>query len=153
MCDEPVDDGLAALKFIPDWCATSKLLEKFDHALDTNDSILFYNEDLDKVTYITEQRHILAIDLDKINLDHDNNFDENDLDTVIHWSGLVNLKNAKHLKKISKVLMPIAQHPKRWQNFCISEDEKKELEPIFTEACFQCAFVVYNMEVSEHFGT
>ena len=108
MRDEPVDDGLAALKFIPDWCAASKLLEKFDHALGTNDGILFYNEDLDKVTFITEQRHILAIDLDKINLDHDNNFDENDLDTVIHWSGAVNLKNAKHLKKISKMLMPLA---------------------------------------------
>ena len=29
--------------------------------------------------------------------------------------------------------MPIAWHPKRWWNFCMSEDEKKEIEPIFTE--------------------
>ena len=29
--------------------------------------------------------------------------------------------------------MPIAWHPKRWWNFCMSEDEKKETEPIFTE--------------------
>ena len=35
-------------------------------------------------------------------------------------------------KKISKELMPIAWHPKRWWNFSISEDEKK-IEPIFTE--------------------
>ena len=29
--------------------------------------------------------------------------------------------------------MPIAWPPKRWWNFCMSEDEKKEIEPIFTE--------------------
>ena len=39
-------------------------------------------------------------------------------------------------KKISEELMSIAWHPKRWYNFCVSEDEKKEIEPIFTEQCF-----------------
>ena len=34
---------------------------------------------------------------------------------------------------ICEVLMPITRHPKRWWNFCMSEDEKKLLEPIFTE--------------------
>ena len=29
--------------------------------------------------------------------------------------------------------MSVAWHPKRWWNFCMSEDEKKEIEPIFTE--------------------
>ena len=29
--------------------------------------------------------------------------------------------------------MPTARHPKRWCNFCISKDEKKEIKPIFTE--------------------
>ena len=28
MCDETADDSLATLKFIPDWFATSKMLEK-----------------------------------------------------------------------------------------------------------------------------
>ena len=27
-------------------------------------------------------------------------------------------------------------HPNRWWNFCMSKDEKKEIEPIFTEECF-----------------
>ena len=38
-----------------------------------------------------------------------------------------------------------------WWNFCMSEDEKKEIEPIFTEKCekyFWCASVAYNMAVS-----
>ena len=33
-------------------------------------------------------------------------------------------------KKISEELMPIARHPRRWWNFCMSDDEKTEIEPI-----------------------
>ena len=29
--------------------------------------------------------------------------------------------------------MPIVWHPKRWLNFCMSEDKEKEVEPILTE--------------------
>ena len=50
MCDEAVDACLAALKFIPDWFATNKMLEKLDNTLRTKNDILFYNEDFDKVT-------------------------------------------------------------------------------------------------------
>ena len=28
--------------------------------------------------------------------------------------------------------MSIVRHPKRWWNVCMSGDEKKEIEPIFT---------------------
>ena len=34
---------------------------------------------------------------------------------------------------MSQELMPTAWHPKRGWNFWMSEDEKKEIEPIFTE--------------------
>ena len=84
MCDEAVDDGLAALNFISDWFVTSKMLKKFDNALHTNDGILFYNEGFDKFMFVADQRHILAVDLDKVNLANGNNFDENDPDTIIH---------------------------------------------------------------------
>ena len=33
MCDETVDDCLTVLKFIPDWFATSEMLEKFENTL------------------------------------------------------------------------------------------------------------------------
>ena len=49
------------------------------------------------------------------------------------WIGIVNMKNPMHLKKISKELMPIAWHPERWWNFCLPEDEKKEIGPICSE--------------------
>ena len=34
---------------------------------------------------------------------------------------------------MNKELMTIAWYPKQWWNFCISEDEKKEIELIFTD--------------------
>ena len=39
----------------------------------------------------------------------------------------------KELKVLNKELMLIAWHPRLWWNFCMSEDEKKEMKPIFTE--------------------
>ena len=65
MCKKAIDDCLAALKFIPDWFVTSKMFEKLVNAIHTNDDILFYNEGFDKVTFIANQGHILAVDLDK----------------------------------------------------------------------------------------
>ena len=49
------------------------------------------------------------------------------------WFDILNLKNVKHLEKISEELMPAAWRPKGWWNFCISEDQKKEIVPIFAE--------------------
>ena len=84
MCDEVVDDCLEALEFVFDWFVTDKMLEKLNNALRANDDILFYNEDFNKVTFIACQIHILAADFDRIELDNDNNFCENDSDTIIH---------------------------------------------------------------------
>ena len=43
------DDCLAALKFIPNWFATSKILKKFHNALLTNADIIFSIEYFYKV--------------------------------------------------------------------------------------------------------
>ena len=37
-----------------------------------------------KIFLKSNQRHIFAVDHDTINLDNDNNFDEDDPDTIIH---------------------------------------------------------------------
>ena len=99
-CDETVDDSLAALKSIPGWFVTSKMLENFDNALHANDDILFYNEDFDKVTFIANQKHILAVDLDKINLE--SNFDEDDPDTIIYIRILAWRSKSKKCKALKK---------------------------------------------------
>ena len=102
MCDEAVKDCLTAFTFVPDWCFTSKMLEKLDNALRANDDILFYDEDFEKVIIIACQRHILAADIDQINLDNDNNFEENNPDTIFHVRLLTwcsKFKKHKTLKK------------------------------------------------------
>ena len=79
---------------------------------------------------------ILNIDLNCINLD-DNNVDEDDPDTIIHVRLLawhIKFKKGKAFKKeLSEKLMPVALHPSRWWDWCVSEDEKKEIDPTFIE--------------------
>ena len=50
------------------------------------------------------------------------------------WLSIVNLKKRKSLKKeLNKESMLVVRHPKKWLNFCMSKDEKKEIETIFTK--------------------
>ena len=46
-----MDDCLEALKFIPDWYVTSKMLEKFNDTLNTNDDIRFLMKILGKSNF------------------------------------------------------------------------------------------------------
>ena len=102
MCDEAVDGCLAALKFLPDGSITSKLLETFDNTLHSNDDMLFSNEDFDKASFIANQWYIIPVDLDKINLNNDNNLDENDPDTIIQVELLNGHSKFKKLKALKK---------------------------------------------------
>ena len=42
MCDTAVDDFLPALKFVPDWFVTGKIIKKLHDALFSDDDILFF---------------------------------------------------------------------------------------------------------------
>ena len=102
MREKAVDDCLAGLKFIPYWFVTIKMLEKLDNVVHANYDIFFFNGDFDKVTFMANQGNIFAADLDKINLDNDNKFDEDDSDTIIHarllaWRSI--FEKRKKLKK------------------------------------------------------
>ena len=81
MCDEAVDDSLAALKLIPDWFVTSKMIKELFTALYADENILYFNEDSGNVLFSYNEMGILNIDLNNINLD--DNFDEDDHDTII----------------------------------------------------------------------
>ena len=78
------------------------MLEKFPDALLANDDILFFKEDFSNITFFGGEMDIFSVDLDKINLD-DVNFYE-DIPKLLFmsdfWLGVINLKNTKHLKKI-----------------------------------------------------
>ena len=81
MCDKAVDDSIAALKLIPDWFVTNKMIKKLFTALDADENILYFNEGSNDVLFNCSGMGILNIDLNNINLD--NNFDEDDPDTII----------------------------------------------------------------------
>ena len=73
---------------------------------------------------------IINIDLNNINLDN-TNYEEHDPDTInysyqtLAWQ--IKFEKRKALKeKISEELMLITQHPKRWWDWCVSNDEKEK---------------------------
>ena len=80
MCDEAVD-SLAALKVITDWFVTSKINTKLYTALYADENIIYFNEDSGDVTLCCDEIGILSVNLNSIKLD--NNFDEDDPDTII----------------------------------------------------------------------
>ena len=67
---------IAALKLIPDWFVTSKAIKKPYTVLYTDKNILYFNEDSGNVAFSCNEMGILNVDLD-------NNFDEDDPDTII----------------------------------------------------------------------
>ena len=83
MCDKAADDCLAALKFVPDWFVTSKLIKILFTALYADENIPYFNEDSGNVVYICNEMGILKIDLNIIYL-VDTNYDEEDPDTIIN---------------------------------------------------------------------
>ena len=79
-------------------------------ALYTDENIFYSNEDSGNVVYSCYKMGFLNIDLNNINLD--NNFDEDESDTIIfirHLAWCNKFYKRKELKKkISEELMPIA---------------------------------------------
>ena len=59
MCDEAVDDCLGALKFIPDWFVTSKMIKKRLTASYADDNILYLNEDSGNTVFFCNEMGIL----------------------------------------------------------------------------------------------
>lgn len=53
MYDKTVDAYLPAVKFVPDWFATNKLLKKLD-AIFSNDYIVLVTEDSVNVTFLVK---------------------------------------------------------------------------------------------------
>ena len=135
MCDETVDDSIATLKLNPDWFVTGKMIEKLFTALYADENILYFNEDSSNVVFNCNEMGILNTDINNINLDKD--YDEDDPDTIILIRLLAwhtKFEKRKALKKdISEYLMPVAWHPNRWWDSCVSEEEKKEIHPMFIE--------------------
>ena len=79
---------------------------------------------------------IISVNLSNINLnDARQGKDDPDVIIIIRLlSQHIKFERLKALKKeLNEETMPVAQRPKRWFNFCMSEDEEKKIEPIFRE--------------------
>ena len=91
MCDKPintypydktVDNSPGSLKLIADWFVTSKSIKELFIALYADENILYFNEDSRDLVFFCNEMGILNIDLNNTNLD--NNFDEDNPDTITH---------------------------------------------------------------------
>ena len=82
MCDEAVDDCLAALDFVPDSFVASKMVEKLFTALYGDENILNFNEDSSDVTFSCNEMGILSVNLNNINLDG-TNYEQDDPENII----------------------------------------------------------------------
>ena len=51
MRDEAVDESLVALKLIPDWFVTSKIIKNLFTALYADENILYFNEDSRNIVF------------------------------------------------------------------------------------------------------
>ena len=54
MCEKGIDACLAALKSLPDWCVTPKMLEDLDNTVFFHDNIDLDNDDPNNVTFFNE---------------------------------------------------------------------------------------------------
>ena len=75
MCDEAINDSLAALKLIPDQFVTSKMVRKLFTALYADENIFYFNEDSVDAIFNYNEMGMVNIDL---NINLDNNFEEED---------------------------------------------------------------------------
>ena len=104
------------MKLILDMFVTTKMIKELFTTLYADENILYSNEDSGNVVFSCSEMSILNINLNNINLD--NNFDEDDPDTIIHTRLLawhIKFEKREALKKeLNEVLMPITWHPKRW---------------------------------------
>ena len=82
---------------------------------------IYFNENPGNILFSSNEMGILNIDLNNINVD--NNFDEDDPDTIILIRLLawyIKFDKRKALtKELHEKLMLIAWHPKRWWNSCV----------------------------------
>ena len=110
MCDNTADDFLLALKFVPDWFVTIKMIKKPYNTFFANDYLPFFDEGFGNVTIFGRKVGINSLDLNNINLD-DASFDEDNPKTIIDIKPMAwpnRPKQRKACKKnISRELMPV----------------------------------------------
>ena len=111
------------------------MIKKLFTTLHADENIFYFNKDSGNVVFNCNEMGTLTIDPNNISLD--NNFDEDNPDTIIFIRRLarhIKFGKPKALKKeLNKKLMPVTWNPNRWRDWQVSEDEEKETDPIVIE--------------------
>ena len=113
MCNETVEEDPYTLKFVPNPLTTQKMC---DDAVCKDAFSLQFAPDW----FVTQQQ---------LKIWHDDHEYCNN-DELIEWYDGYKKRKA-HKAKIKKELIPIAWHPSRWWDWCVSNDKKKETEKLF----------------------
>ena len=87
ICDKVVDSSLLALRFVPDWFATGRIIEKLDSAVFSNNYVPF-GDDSNFMAFFSKDADLNSINFDKINL-YDDHFDYCDPETINHVKFIV----------------------------------------------------------------
>ena len=123
------------MKLIPVCFVTSKMIKKLLTALYAEENILYFNEGSDDAVFNCNEMGILNIGLN--NISHGDTFDKDDPDSIILIKFLawhIKFRKCKELKKeLSEELMSVTWHLDRWCDWCMPENEKKEIDPMFIE--------------------
>ena len=84
MCDKAIDFCLLGLKFVSDWFVRSKMIERIDNGVFSNDYTAFG----DFVTFFSRDIGLNSITLDNINL-YNGHCDYCDLKTINHVKPMI----------------------------------------------------------------
>ena len=110
--------------------------------------MLFFDEHFSKVTFIANDMGILGVDLDKINLDDNNNFQKDNPEIIIHtkilaWHSKFEQPKARKERYCRHILfyrhflsfsnLKLAWHPTRWWGWCLSKEKKSSGENFYWE--------------------
>ena len=130
MCNEAVEKRPWMLEYVPDQYKTQKMCNKavqsepwmLEHVPDQYKTQKMCNEAVKSDPWMLEYVPDWFVTLEEM---WHEDFDDDDV--------VITLRDAYIKRKIQKArikeeLMPVAWHPYRWWNWCVTEDEKKELE-------------------------
>ena len=123
MWDKAVGFNLITLKFVSDWFVTKKCLKNlmiiYFLMMIYFFMIFFHDVDSNIITFLIDDMGFNTKGLHNINLDK-NDFDDDDPRINSHVR-LMTWHN-RFKKEISKELIPVAWHPTRFWNWCVSQD-------------------------------
>ena len=113
MCSSAVRIELCSLAYVPDHFKTQKRCGK---AVKDNPSFLQFVSDW----FVTQQQ---------LKIWHDDDYYNDGYELIDWYKDCQKRKSQK--AQIKKELMPIAWHPSRWWNWCMSEDGKRDAETLW----------------------